>query len=591
MSDLAWLEEYGDRLATAIDDPLLRAVMESDDSGASLLLPVAEHIFVPGDDDRRRCGHSGCGKRVTDPIHSHTGKRAFDPDQPRDKNGKWSKIEGAVEALTGLETEAIQYYTTTGHDPINSYLRGEYHPTDPVRILGRIDALDGLIQKHPLPRDTPMARGSGFEAIDRLDMTRPLVGQTITDPAFLSTSLGTESRGIFRDLPVQLRITAPEGTHAAPLWTLGSAAPAEREMLLPRGTQLRITHATADGDVWTIECEVVTDDATRAATEVHDRRLDRPGNAGDGRAAAPARADDAAPGRNRRREDTTGDDAGARAAVAGTPEAGHGAAHRARAYRSVDRHTTAVERELTATLRDLFGEQSKAALSRLQGNRGRQMLRDCRAADPSQPPDAARIFGLAFWRDKTMNAIRTVFAAISGFTAGHVESQLPNAPADTDEQALRTVEVFLNARANQIAGQVTQQTYDEIVDELNQGVTLGENVTELSNRVRDVFDQADHVRAERIARTEVHGAVQGAQLAYAGGLTDMPGVRKEWLATPDARTREAHRHANGQTQPLAEPFLVGGEPLMFPGDPTGTPDEVINCRCSMLMLPPPQEAS
>ena len=62
------------------------------------------------------------------------------------------------------------------------------------------------------------------------------------------------------------------------------------------------------------------------------------------------------------------------------------------------------------------------------------------------------------------------------------------------------------------------------------------------------------------------------------------GMVKEWLATPDARTRETHRVADGQRVPLTDQFTVGGAALMFPGDPTGPPDQVINCRCSIAYV-------
>jgi hypothetical protein len=61
-------------------------------------------------------------------------------------------------------------------------------------------------------------------------------------------------------------------------------------------------------------------------------------------------------------------------------------------------------------------------------------------------------------------------------------------------------------------------------------------------------------------------------------------VSKEWQATPDQRTRETHRIADGQRVPLTAPFQVGGASLMFPGDPTGPVGELANCRCSLGYL-------
>ena len=55
---------------------------------------------------------------------------------------------------------------------------------------------------------------------------------------------------------------------------------------------------------------------------------------------------------------------------------------------------------------------------------------------------------------------------------------------------------------------------------------------------------------------------------------------KIWVATLDGNTRDAHAGADGQEVPIDMPFNVGGEALMFPGDPNGSAENVINCRCS-----------
>jgi hypothetical protein len=35
---------------------------------------------------------------------------------------------------------------------------------------------------------------------------------------------------------------------------------------------------------------------------------------------------------------------------------------------------------------------------------------------------------------------------------------------------------------------------------------------------------------------------------------------------------------------MDQPFIVGGEALQFPGDPAGSPEMVINCRCGTSFL-------
>lgn len=92
--------------------------------------------------------------------------------------------------------------------------------------------------------------------------------------------------------------------------------------------------------------------------------------------------------------------------------------------------------------------------------------------------------------------------------------------------------------------------------------------------------------ARRIARTESTGVLNAATLQR--GLDDEQRIGEEfikrWLATRDDRTRDTHRAANGQVVPLAQKFRVGDAFLDAPGDPKGDPDEVIQCRCALIVL-------
>lgn len=54
-----------------------------------------------------------------------------------------------------------------------------------------------------------------------------------------------------------------------------------------------------------------------------------------------------------------------------------------------------------------------------------------------------------------------------------------------------------------------------------------------------------------------------------------------WETMRDEKVRIAHAEADGQTVLIDKPFIVGGYPLLFPGDDSlGAPVELtINCRC------------
>lgn len=104
---------------------------------------------------------------------------------------------------------------------------------------------------------------------------------------------------------------------------------------------------------------------------------------------------------------------------------------------------------------------------------------------------------------------------------------------------------------------------------------------------RDASNRRWWWRAERIARTETIGAYNAAAYTAGAAMASVTGTQRwaQWIATTtDARTRPTHLAAHLQVQALGEPFSVGVTTLRFPGDPSGPANEVINCRCTVIVL-------
>lgn len=90
-------------------------------------------------------------------------------------------------------------------------------------------------------------------------------------------------------------------------------------------------------------------------------------------------------------------------------------------------------------------------------------------------------------------------------------------------------------------------------------------------------------RAERLVRSAYNSASNNANLQ---AILDAGFTKKQWLTSRDARVRRPtkgkgfdHAAAEGQVVPVDKPFIVSGEPLMFPGDSSkgASPGNVINC--------------
>lgn len=101
--------------------------------------------------------------------------------------------------------------------------------------------------------------------------------------------------------------------------------------------------------------------------------------------------------------------------------------------------------------------------------------------------------------------------------------------------------------------------------------------------VAPVFDPLDEQWAgvaDEIGQTQATAALNNA-VHYASEQATETGVtiEREWVAILDNHTREAHALANGQIRPLGQLFDVGGEQLRWPGDPRGSYENTVNCRC------------
>ncbi len=141
--------------------------------------------------------------------------------------------------------------------------------------------------------------------------------------------------------------------------------------------------------------------------------------------------------------------------------------------------------------------------------------------------------------------------------------------------------VYLLSLAGTKVTQIDATTLALLQSELADGVEAGESIAQLSQRVDDLYlAQIIPNRSQTIAATEVVAASNyGSQ--EAAKASDLA-LNKVWLATNDGHTRPDHREADGQTVGMDEPFEVGGEQLMYPGDVSlgASAGEIVNCRCT-----------
>lgn len=155
-------------------------------------------------------------------------------------------------------------------------------------------------------------------------------------------------------------------------------------------------------------------------------------------------------------------------------------------------------------------------------------------------------------------------------------------PDDPWKMAPPKVKELIKSRDKSLMG-CGQTVRDQINTALKDGYDAGDSTEELADRVRGVFNNLAKSEARRIAATETtivfntarHDAMKGAGIK-----------RKIWLSSGLDNVREDHQDASDYYAdnpiPLDEPFEVGEDKLMYPGDPSGSPEEIINCRCVQI---------
>ncbi len=147
---------------------------------------------------------------------------------------------------------------------------------------------------------------------------------------------------------------------------------------------------------------------------------------------------------------------------------------------------------------------------------------------------------------------------------------------------------FIEDRANLLAN-VPDEIHAGIMDSIDQGLTNGESRKDLMARISTAFDEIGKGRAETIANTETAAAFNYARdkAMREAGVT-----HKRWLHSQSPLIKEprpTHLEADGQIQPIDDPFDVGSVQFMRPADDSlgAGPEDIINCHCVAIPVEAP----
>lgn len=139
---------------------------------------------------------------------------------------------------------------------------------------------------------------------------------------------------------------------------------------------------------------------------------------------------------------------------------------------------------------------------------------------------------------------------------------------------------------------VRQSLIEYLINEVKKGIDNELTIRQISTNIRKLVNSKGFYnwQALRIARTETTAAANyGASIAV--DYSDYV-LEKEWISSNDPRTRQIekgdkydHIDMEGVKVSEKEVFNVQGNFLRFPGDPKGDAANVINCRCTLSLVP------
>lgn len=196
----------------------------------------------------------------------------------------------------------------------------------------------------------------------------------------------------------------------------------------------------------------------------------------------------------------------------------------------------------------------------------------------AQPDPTAIAATVPAWQSEVDRIVAELTPALqAGWAAAHLPGNYD--PQDPYIQANLAMTRNLLVR-------IPDEVHAKVVAQILEGVNAGETTDQVAERVDNVLSYTGSEnwpgRAALIARTETHKHFNCSMTAHALLRLKQDGGQwtKQWDTRLDGREREAHKHADGQVQMLQHPYLVGGEQLMYPGDPVSSPHNGIACRCA-----------
>lgn len=151
---------------------------------------------------------------------------------------------------------------------------------------------------------------------------------------------------------------------------------------------------------------------------------------------------------------------------------------------------------------------------------------------------------------------------------------------------------ILASRGRDSFKNISQTTIDQITSKIQQGVSAGMSISEISREIAEEFKQVTLDRAALIAKQETLAALSvGQDSACKNAAKIIPDAVKVWIDSRDSRVRHTHAKMHSVTVKINEKFRIVGRggkvtEMSVPRDPKAksSPEEIIGCRCTVAVV-------
>ena len=260
-------------------------------------------------------------------------------------------------------------------------------------------------------------------------------------------------------------------------------------------------------------------------------------------------------------------------------------AQRLRIWRNWVISWAGIEREYKEAMRFFFVRQQRILIGKLK-----TALGELKAVEKTNPEDviARVVFDLKIENGKLKVINDTFFDKASELGIRQSVSEVTGLKGDelaeaTDQVKHRNLVRTSLVRSSHKITKVNATTQNKVAEQLRKGLASGEGIGKLTDRIKTTLGSS-RGRALSIARTQTAGAVSTGRHA---GFKHSGVKKKSWLTSRDDNVRDSHKQAEvtyAKGIPLDQPFEIGSDYLMYPGDPSGSAAEIINCRCAELAV-------